>query len=334
MNESAPAPADYQDRSTGLLVFGILTILMGGLCALFVPLMAFSQAMAARDPALADTRGLVFGAAMYAGLAVAFIWLGIGSIRARRWARTLLAVLSWGWLLMGVVALISMAVMMPTMLAQSPSPGGKVDPALQATILAVSLGFTSIIFVVIPGVWAFFYSNKNVRATCEHRDPVVRWTDRCPLPVLIAALWTSLGAPCMFVMPLAGMAVLPFFGALLTGWLAAVLCIVLGLVWLWAAWRLYRRDLAGWWIVVGSVVLFSLSSVLTYSRHSISELYTLMGYSEAQMALMREYALPQWFMTWGVLAWVLPVLAYLLYIRRYFGPSTAASETGGAQRTG
>jgi hypothetical protein len=321
MNESAPAPADYQDRSTGLLVFGILTILMGALCALFVPLMIFSQAMAARDPALADTRGVIFGTGMYAGLAVAFIWLGIGSVRARRWAPALLTIFCWGWLLMGVISLVFMGIMMPAMLAKSHPPSGKLDPAMQGVIMAISLGFTAVVFVLIPGVWAFFYSHKNVRATCELRDPVERWTDRCPLPVLGAAFWTTLAAPCLLIMPLAGAAVLPFFGAFLSGWPAAVLCVVFGLVWLWAAWRIYKLDILGWWVVVSFVGLFSLSSILTYSRHSIFELYALMGYSQAQMDLMREYTLPQSFLTWGVLAWVLPMLGYLIFIRRYFRKS-------------
>jgi hypothetical protein len=317
MNGSAPVAAP-EDRSTGLLIFGILTILMGALCALFVPLMIFSQSMAARDPALADARGLVFGTAMYAGLAVALIWLGIGSIQARRWARALLVILSWGWLLIGVGAMASMVLLMPSMLAKAPSSGAKIDPGFQGVILAISLGFTGVIFVLIPGIWTFFYSRQTVRATCERRDPIVRWTDRCPLPVLAASLWTGLGAPAMILMPLAGMAVFPFFGGILSGWPAAVLCVALGLVWLWAAWRLYRLDILGWWTVVASVVLFSLSSVLTYSRHDISEIYALMGYSKAQMDLMQQYALPQSFLTWGVLAWVLPVLGYLVFIRRYF----------------
>jgi len=46
-----------------------------------------------------------------------------------------------------------------------------------------------------------------------------------------------------------------------------------------------------------------------------------MGYSQAQMDLMREYTLPQSFLTWGVLAWVLPMLGYLIFIRRYFRKS-------------
>ena len=38
----------------------------------------------------------------YLGLAVPFLWLGIGLIRARRWAWTLIVVFSWIWLIVGI----------------------------------------------------------------------------------------------------------------------------------------------------------------------------------------------------------------------------------------
>jgi len=45
--ETATTPG-YKDRSTGLVVFGILTLLLGCLAGLFVPLMLFGQMMAAK----------------------------------------------------------------------------------------------------------------------------------------------------------------------------------------------------------------------------------------------------------------------------------------------
>ena len=40
-----PPAVSFKDRSTGLMVFGILTMLVGALCALLVPLMFFGQMM-------------------------------------------------------------------------------------------------------------------------------------------------------------------------------------------------------------------------------------------------------------------------------------------------
>ena len=44
---STPPPGDFKNRKTGLVVFGIMTMAMGGLCALLVPLMIFGLARAA-----------------------------------------------------------------------------------------------------------------------------------------------------------------------------------------------------------------------------------------------------------------------------------------------
>src|SRR5882757_285048 len=101
--ESVPPPA-YKDRSSGLVIFGILTLLLGCLAGLFVPLMLFGQMMAAKAPNAPPVNHATMlpGVAVYVLLAVALIWLGIGSIKARRWARALLLIFSWSWLIMGV----------------------------------------------------------------------------------------------------------------------------------------------------------------------------------------------------------------------------------------
>src|SRR5690348_15437184 len=100
MNESNPLvpPASdpvvptYNDRSRGLVVFGVLTILLGVLSGLMIGLMLLGHALSARNPnAPAPSFAMILpGLLMYGGLAVVLIWLGIGSIKARRWARALL----------------------------------------------------------------------------------------------------------------------------------------------------------------------------------------------------------------------------------------------------
>src|SRR5215471_10227795 len=97
-----PPPA-HKDRSRALVVFGVFTILLGACAGLMTPLMLLGHFMNARNPD-APATGLAMllpGLLMYAGLAVALIWLGIGSMRARRWARALLLILAWSWLVMG-----------------------------------------------------------------------------------------------------------------------------------------------------------------------------------------------------------------------------------------
>ena len=90
----AVPPAGFKDRRTGLMVFGILVIVLGCFVALMVPFMLLGQLMAGRVPGgeAMPLRFLMPVLVMYLGLAVAFIWLGIGSVQCRRWARAILQV--------------------------------------------------------------------------------------------------------------------------------------------------------------------------------------------------------------------------------------------------
>jgi len=186
--EAAPSP-DYKDRSTGLVIFGILTLLLGCLAGLFVPLMLFGQMMAAKAPDAPPVNhtAILPGVAVYGLLAVALVWLGIGSILARRWARALLLIFSWSWLIMGIFMTAVMPFFMAKVFANLPPDAKAGQPAMPpAAITAMVVGMTlffGVIFVLVPAVWTFFYSSRHVKATCEARDPVPRWTDACPLPV-------------------------------------------------------------------------------------------------------------------------------------------------------
>jgi hypothetical protein len=91
---TVPLAPDYKNRSGGLVVFGVLTILLGVICGLMVPMMLLGQLtkpQSADVPAI--TLAMILPALLiYGGLAVAWVWLGIGSIKARRWARALLLI--------------------------------------------------------------------------------------------------------------------------------------------------------------------------------------------------------------------------------------------------
>jgi hypothetical protein len=62
-------------------------------------------------------------------LAVALIWLGIGSIKARRWARALLLIFSWSWLVMGVCMTAVMPFFMAKVMANLPPNAKTGQPA-------------------------------------------------------------------------------------------------------------------------------------------------------------------------------------------------------------
>jgi hypothetical protein len=263
------------------------------------------------------TRTMIPGLLFYVVLSVWFITMGIGSIKARRWARALLVVSSWLWLIGGVTGLIGMLLFLPGIYEQM----GEARDMPQGMVVFMKylmIGFIVIFGVLLPSVLLLFYGNRNVQATCEVRDPKVHWTDRCPLPVLALSLVFGFMAASMPMMGFFGW-VIPFFGHVLTGWAGAAVAIIAALIFGYLARGTYRLRKSAWWvgIVVGSV--WAISSVLTFSRANTVDLFGGMDLPAEQLEMMQELYSTQ--NTGFVLyshAWFVLFIGYMLYVRKYF----------------
>jgi hypothetical protein len=318
-----PLPLPYKNRSVGLTIFGILTILLGCVTCLVIPLMLFGQMAASKTSGSSAPVSTILPAVfIYGVLAVALIWLGIGSIMARRWARALLLIFSWCWLLIGVVTVVFMAFLLPNMLANLPSDGTSDHPAVSSTVMTgIMIGaFTvvGIIYVILPAIWTFFYSSRHVKATCETRDPVRRWTDACPLPVLAICLWLAFSSPMMLLAPLVGQSVMPFFGMFLTGVPAALFCLAAAVIWGYSAWSLYKLEQRGWWVLLIALCVFMVSAILTFAHQDMLEMYRLMGLPDSQIEQIQKSGfLDGNRMAWLMAFFTVPFLGYLLFIKKY-----------------
>ena len=95
-----------------------MTIVLGCLAAMFVLVMLASQAAAAAKatPTPVGVASILPVIAVYGGLAAVLICLGIGSIQARRWARALLLIFSWSWLLLGIMTTVMIGFIMPKLM--------------------------------------------------------------------------------------------------------------------------------------------------------------------------------------------------------------------------
>lgn len=328
-NSSETPPAPLADRRMSLMVFGILIILIGCLCALFIPLVFFGQFAASKvSGAAPNLRAAVQGGLTYGILAVTFFWLGIGSIKARRWARALLLVISWSWLSVGVLTMILMVFILPTAFEEmmrsnqaiATTTGPVVMPRAPMLIgLIVGGAFVFVFMVLVPGVLVWFYSRKDVKATCEAHDPTPRWTDACPLPVLAASLWMAFGAVMMLLMPFAYNGVAPFFGSLISGLGGTAFFLMAAVIWAYSAWALYRLRASGWWLCIGGFTLFLISSILTFSSVDMTEMYRQMGYPTEQIEqIQRTKFLNSSFILLWSLAFAVPFFGYLLWIKRFF----------------
>lgn len=318
-----PAVPDFKDRRSGLIVFGILEILLGGLAALMIPLMIVGQIMAARvsqEPT--PLRQIIPGVVVYVIVAVVLVALGIGSCKTRRWARALSLIVAWSWLAVGVISMGAMAFFLPTIL-NAPQPQGQPLPeSARLIVMVVSMIFMGILFLVVPGILVFFYRSRHVRATCEARDPSPGWTDACPLPVLGFSLWLAFGAVTILFLPLSTHGVLPVFGRLLSGVGGSLCCAGLAALWAYSAWMVYRLRAVGWWIVLSTLCVMTASSWITFTQIDLIEMYRSMGYPEKQIEMMKHYSFIQGHgMAYFSVAGAIPMFGFLLFVKRYFRPS-------------
>jgi hypothetical protein len=314
-------PSPYKDRSTGLTIFGIFTLLLGCLCGLFIPLMLVGRLAAPAGSPQTSLSAILPATFIYGALAVALIWLGIGSMMARRWARALLVIFSWSSLGTGVLVLIFLVFLLPKTLgdiANNTSGNNAMPPgALVAMMVTMTIIFGGI-FILVPGVWAFFYTSRNVKATCEARDPVMRWTDACPLPVLGISIWLAFSGPMLLISQIVGRGVTPFFGIFLTGVVGGLFCFFVAFVWVYSAWLLYKLKPLGWWMIFVAICLLMISTFITFSRHDALEMYRLMDYPQSQIDQIEKTGLlaGNQFI-WICAIWMLPLLGYLWFVRRY-----------------
>jgi len=320
--QGQPEP-DYRDRSVGLAIFGVIEILIGLVCALLIPLIVVA-AVATRQlggpGASPDLRSTVPSLVVYAVIAVAFVWLGVGSILARRWARALMLVLSWLWLVTGVVAMMSSWWLLPAVWAQVGGMTGLPGGALLLVRLttALLLGF---IYVALPAAFVLFYRSPDVAATCRARDPNPSWVDDCPPHLVSLVLVYALGAVSVLTVPAYGF-VLPVFGVVLdgaagaAGW-AIILALLIGL-----AWATARRDLRAWRVGMAGTGVAFLATTVTVAAVPVRVLVERMRLPPEQTALLEAIGLPgpAVMVLLSVLAWG-TFAGYLAWTRRFFGPA-------------
>jgi hypothetical protein len=305
----------FNDRSLGLAVFGVIEVLIGVFCALLVPLILVATSLAGT----ADLRTTMPSMVLYTVVAGVFFWLGVGSVRARRWACELTLSLSWIWLVTGICSMVAGAWLVPAML-RGMSTISDLPPNFVFIMNLVIFGIIGFLYVILPGAFVLFYRSPHVIATCRARDRRPQWTDDLPRRLLTLVIVWAMAAVSVLVMPAYGF-VVPFFGVVLNGAIGAAVwaAILAGCVAL--AWGSARRAPWAWWGGVVATVLATLSSVITAVLVNPAEVIQAMGLPPEQTILLSGVAMPgRWVMA---LVWVVvwgTFLAYLMTVRRFFLP--------------
>ena len=315
--------AEYKNRKVGLIIYGVVQILMGGICALAVPMMVFGMiataAMGDEMGQQVSARMMIPGLLVYVFAAIWFVWLGIGSLMAKRWARALILVASWVMLLGGIMGMVFWVLVSPQMYEQM-----ALDPQMPKGMLPIirhiTTVFMALIYVILPAAFLLFYRSPHVKATCDELDPKARWTDRCPLPVLAVVLMFAVWSGSLLFTASYSFA-LPFFGRLVSGGAGAIVCLALVVSFGWTAFGMYKLKLSAWWTGLLVSSAFLASSALTFSRIELGEYYELMGLPEEQIALIgqMDFTTPVMIVPMAISGTLF--IGYLLYIKRYFADS-------------
>jgi hypothetical protein len=322
-NKRAGKRVAFKDRKTGLVIFGIIHMIIGAFCVLF---MLFSIVGAIAVTTLGEDAfstmnigQMILAGLLYLLLAVWFVWMGVGSILARKWARALILVTSWLWFIGGVIGFIFMLLFLPDIFAPM-AMGEEITKEMVVVVQTIVLGFMAFILVVIPGAFVLFYKSRHVKETCEQRDPQVRWTDKAPLSVITVS---SLLGVVAISMPFMGFYqwTIPFFGIVLSGIPGAVVVLIYTLLFAYAAWGTYKLQFTAWWFGLVLTIVSAISMGITFSRVSMLEFYEQMNMPSESIEIMKEFGFLQDANLYLPLFWGLMIIGFvgfLIYIKRYF----------------
>jgi MFS family permease len=313
---------EYKDRKVGLIVFGIVQIIIGACCALAVPMMLFGviAAEASGQESGFGLRAMIPGILVYVFAAIAFIWLGMGSIMARRWARALLLVFSSIMFICGLLGSLVAAIFMKDMFVASMSQQEGLSPDVRAFVMTVMAGFMVVIYGVIPGAHILFYRSPHVRATCEARDAKERWTDRSPLSVIALCALVLVWGTGQLTMVGYHFAI-PFFGQIISGPAGASVVMLIAGLSIWLTIGLYRLREPAWWGTLAAIIVYALSTITTFLRVDMMDYYEIMGLPTEQLELMGTASMLTGASMIAMVAFYLaPFLSLMMFVRKHFMP--------------
>jgi len=283
----------------GLIAFGLVQILIGLTCGLLVLAVIAGAELAQRTAPMRS--GVASAIVVYGIAAVYFVTVGVGSIRARRWARALSVVVSAIWMAGGVAATLMIMLILPRVMEGLPRP---------------TLGFGcagavgAILGIVLPLVLFLFYRLPSVRAAVEARDPKPRWTDRVPLPVLAMVLILLFSA--ITLLANVSNPVLALFGDVIAGAAASLVMLTIAVLCTFVAVQLYFLKESGWW----TLLILQIAGLLYGAIAIMRSDYQTVAQREGAPAVSAIYADP--FFLGALLTTWLAHFAFLLYLRRFF----------------
>lgn len=170
-----PKLRDVPGRA-GLLVYGTVTLLAGGVSFLAALGLAVVLATPGTEPPPLP-RGMMAALTVAVLVGAGFLsWLGLDILRARRWVRPVVIALA------GYAALSGLASSPMTFLSRYTLQGQSWFSTVLATLALALFG------VLCPAAYFFFFTRESSAAALRYFDRTPSWTDRHPLPVVALAI--------------------------------------------------------------------------------------------------------------------------------------------------
>lgn len=282
---SPPLGPVYKDRRGWLIAFGVIEILI----ACFLVMMAAIMILAGpslpktpQQPSVPEGFFYIIGA-FYLVLAAGFVTVGIGSMRAREWARITMIVVSSIWLAFGVLGTLFSAVLMPAILRQQQQTMPQQPPlpeGFHTMVLVITVAIQAAFMIVLPLSLLLFYCGKNVKATCQAAGRAIGTlgsvgslgpsgpsgtlpqAPRWPVPIVILIVWFAFCA--LSVLSVAfWVPSVAFFGTFIRGVSAQIILVAIGVLYAYCAWAFYRLRKEGWVLAVVTSVFWLVSGVVS-----------------------------------------------------------------------
>jgi hypothetical protein len=317
-----------------LIFFGTVEILIGGVAALLslftLVFFLYVESLGFFRQEPGNTLALAFSACFYGAIALFFVATGVGTIRKRPWARILMLVASSLWLALGLLTILVLLFLWPTL-----NRGiSEKDPTISGGVMFFTLvligGILFILHILFPASFLFFYTRKSVKAAFAQGDLGEPMSLGRPLPLLALCAWVAVCA----LSTLLGLMfnVQAVFAIILTGTSAFALTLALAGVQGWLARGLYRLEPRAWWGTLVFYFLMGISGFVTFYRIPMAVLAEKMGFDftgqqgTEQMMSAIQSSMPALMMVGNLL-----LLSLILFVKRYFrskGPSPGLPAIG------
>ena len=241
-------------RSIGVTISAIL-VLLGSLLWLgltLLMLMAFvftaqPTPSAGAPQALATGVATLLGWALCSAVGVA---TAVGLFRLKRWARISLLIFASFLSYLGSVITISL-------LLFSLPPSSGTSPEMMAGIRVGMLAFFTLPMLAFGGWWLYLFNRPSIRA----QFPQPMGGSRRPASITVIALLLLVGAVGTLLLPVFHVPI-PVFGVMLSGWAAALITVLQGLLALVLGIGLLRLNESARKVAIGYLVYGILNILL------------------------------------------------------------------------